>query len=64
MKADLIWHLFISCPNCNELIDLSDHDEDGIFSIPIFNNKWDDIKDIEFECPECEHEFIIDGVEY
>lgn len=63
-KAMLVWHLFIDCPKCGEQIDLSDIDEEGWVSEPIFNNRWDDLNGEEVECPECDHTFTIDDVEY
>jgi len=63
-KAILSWHLWIDCPKCKETIDLADCDDDGWISIPIFNNKWDDLKDEDVACPECGYEFKISEVEY
>jgi len=63
--AQLSWHLFIDC-KCGETLDLTDseHDEEGRISIPIFNNKWDDLKGEEVICPKCSNPIIIERVEY
>jgi len=62
----LSWHLFIDCNYCGETLDLSDgeFDQDGIFAIPIFNNKWDEIEGEEVICPKCGNPIIIERVEY
>ena len=64
MKASLDWHLWVDCPKCKESIDLVDQNDDGVFAIPIFNNEWENLEGCEVYCPECKHEFEIDGVEY
>ena len=63
-KALLSWHLFVDCPYCSEIIDLADIDEDEWVSIPIFNNKWDDLEGAEVECYNCNKFFTIDKIEY
>jgi uncharacterized protein YbaR (Trm112 family) len=63
-KAILSWQLWIECPKCKADIDLSDQDEDGWVSTPIFNNKWGDLLDEEVICPDCDYEFQIEDVEY
>lgn len=62
--AILSWSLDVECPKCRADIDLTDIDDEGYVSMAIFNNKWDDLEGLEVECPECEHEFMISGVEY
>lgn len=63
-RASLTWSLLIVCPHCGHDFDLADHDEDGIYSEPIFSNKWDSLKGEGVECPECGLEFHIWEVEY
>ena len=58
------WSLDIDCPKCGESIDLSDQDDDRIFSIAIFSNKWNDLKGADCYCDKCLHEFVVDGIEY
>lgn len=54
----------IECPKCSHDFDLVDHDDDGCYTRPIFNNRWDDLKGEDVLCPECETEFKISEVEY
>jgi len=63
--ATLSWSLLIDC-NCGETFDLAegDHDVDGRFSIPIFNNKWNDLEGEEAICPKCGNVVPIKKVEY
>ena len=63
-KAQLRWSLDITCPHCGYEFDLADHDVDGWISGPLFNNKWEDLKGEDVECPECTEEFQIEEVEY
>lgn len=64
--AKLQWNLWVDCPYCGASLDLSDgeYDCEGEFSIPIFNNKWNDLKGREVECVNCLYVFKIDEVEY
>ena len=65
--AQLSWNLWIDCPHCGETLDLSDpesFDQDGVISIPIFNNKWDNLEGREIECNSCHRSFDIENVEY
>ena len=64
--AILYCSLNISCPSCNESIDLLDgpYDDDGIYSTPIFNNNWGELKGRDITCEKCECEFLIEDVEY
>lgn len=62
--ANLTAHLFIDCPKCKHGFDLFDNDDDGIYSMPIFNNTWRDLEDEDVICPECDHEFKIKNIEY
>lgn len=65
-KADAYLNasLMVSCPYCNNRFDLFFYDDDNIFTFPIFNNKWNDLKGQDVECPRCEKEFLIDQVEW
>ena len=65
-NVQLDWHLWVDCPKCCAGIDLIDQDPDMdyLFSVAIFNNKWDDLEGEEVSCPECKHEFKINKVEY
>ena len=66
-KATLFvdYALFIDCPYCREQNNLADqvHSDEGKFTIPIFNNKWNDLKDEEVECDSCDEIFQIKSVE-
>lgn len=62
--AELSWSLYIQCPACEKHYDLSEYDDDLIFANAIFNNKWNDLKGQEVECPDCGHEFKVDSVLY
>jgi hypothetical protein len=64
--AQLEWSLRLTCPNCEEDIDLADgdHDAENRISCAIFNNKWDDLRGYEIECQKCGHEFELESVEY
>lgn len=61
--ATMSFSLDIICPKCGNEIDLTDCDNDGVYTTPIFNNKWDDLKGELVEC-ECGAEFQISEVEY
>jgi hypothetical protein len=63
-KARLTCHLWIDCPNCDDTIDLLDEDPDYVISNALFNNKWDDLKGYEVNCGCCDHDFVIDEIEY
>ena len=58
------WSLFVECPECGEDFNLAEMDEEGCFSIPIFENKWDELKGQEVTCPKCQSTFALDKVEY
>jgi Zn finger protein HypA/HybF involved in hydrogenase expression len=64
--AQLEWSLMLSCPKCEEDIDLAsgDYDADNCISEAIFSNRWDDLRGLEIECQECGHEFKLESVEY
>lgn len=64
--ANLNWHLFVVCPHCDKTIDLvdSDYNCEGDISVPIFNNKWEDLEEFEVECEHCKQTFEISEVEY
>jgi ribosomal protein S27E len=64
MKANLSWSMDVECPKCDNYFDLVDNDDDGVVATAIFSNNWDALKEFEVTCPECGHEFEIDGVEY
>ncbi len=63
-EVSLSFSLFVECPYCHTDIDLADHDDDGCYARPIFNNKWEDLKDEEVHCPDCEKVFLIEEVVY
>jgi hypothetical protein len=62
----LSFDLHVNCPHCDETIDLMDNDynDDGFFTRPIFENRWEDLKGEEITCFECEETFTIKDVEY
>ncbi len=63
--ATLYCKLYIECPSCNESFDLfkDNRDDDGVYSIPVFNNEWDDVVGYDEDCPHCGYNIIIDGIE-
>lgn len=65
-EVQLHYSLIVECPYCKEEYDLCDQDDDGQYSTPIFNNKWDDIKGFEITCPrpDCDMVATIKSVEY
>jgi hypothetical protein len=62
--ATLTCSLDVECPKCEKEVDLLYEDEDNGVSRAIFNNNWGDLNGYEVKCPECGHEFTLDGVEY
>lgn len=62
VEARLNASLDIDCPKCDHRFDLFVDDCDLIYTPPIFNNTWDELKGIEVYCPKCEHEFEISEV--
>lgn len=65
----LSWSLDCECPHCKEDLDLErlgecypDHAAE--ISQAIFNNKWDDLEDYEFPCPECDKDIVIKEIVY
>ena len=58
----VVWSLDVDCPYCGAEIDLADQDDDGCFSKPIFNNRWDDVVGMEATCPDCGKDFTISEV--
>jgi hypothetical protein len=63
-KARLVCYLWIDCPNCDNTIDLLNEDPDYVIAKAIFNNQHDSLKGHEVNCPVCDHNFVIDEVEY
>jgi len=64
IKAQLDYSLKVDCPKCQSSFDLLDQEEDREFSIPLFNNRWDEFKGKHVICPKCDEEFTLDGCEY
>ncbi len=64
--AQLEWSLMLSCPKCEEDINLADgdHDLDCFIAGKIFTNQWDDLRGFDIECQKCGHEFRLESVEY
>lgn len=65
--ALLDWSLDIECPHCKKGIDLVQYDSvSGDYGIAkkIFTNNWQDLEGWKIECPNCEKEFELAGVEY
>ena len=64
--ALLEWSLHVDCPKCEEANDLASREHDGENSIAhhIFRNDWDKLAGWEVTCEHCEHEFMIERVEY
>ncbi|CAH9012348.1 hypothetical protein VPHF35G1_0042 [Vibrio phage F35 g1] len=66
VTANLSYEVYVTCPHCGHNFDaISDEysDNEGQYSKPLFNNKWDDINLIE-QCQSCEGEFTVSGIEY
>lgn len=57
------WSFDIECPYCKADLDLSDQNDDGCFTNPIFNNRWDDVVGMKATCPDCGNDFTISKVE-
>lgn len=62
--AYLEWSLEVTCPNCNEGVDLSEDDADYVVARKIFHNERDKLKGHECVCNWCNFDFELDGVEY
>jgi uncharacterized Zn-finger protein len=64
-ELETMYQFLIDCPYCGEENDLaeSDHDDDGVYSRPIFNNSWCDLVGEEVECKHCGNSFKISSVE-
>ena len=61
--GDVVWHVFVKCPNCECDIDPVEQDDDSHLTCCLFNNRWEGLGH-ELMCPECETEFIIDKFEH
>lgn len=64
VEVKLEYSLNVMCKECNEGFDLAEQDEDGVFSSPIFNNKWDELKGEAVVCPHCGFTDYISDVVY
>ena len=63
--ATLSYAVNIECPKCNRGFDLIDNNnDDGVITVPLFNNRWGDVKGVSVTCDHCDHEFKLDGMEY
>ena len=62
--AELRASLSVACPYCGEYFDLFEEDHDGVFFKIIFNNHWDQITGMEWDCPLCAKEISISEVEW
>jgi hypothetical protein len=56
------WSLNIYC-DCGVVINLAEYDDAEVYSVPIFNNKWDELTGKEIYCPKCGKKIVISGVE-
>lgn len=56
------WQFTVDCPKCDYTVDLAD-DDDGTLSVPVFNNRWGEVKGMEVTCTECDYKFKIHDVE-
>lgn len=55
------------CPYCDETINIlqdKQNNMDNKLIEPIINNKWEDLEDEIVLCPECDHDFRIEKVEF
>ena len=65
VPAILKYSVEVVCPTCNTAIDLLDDIyHDGEITIPLFNNKWDEVKGVPVECVGCGQEFELSTIEY
>lgn len=62
IEAVLTAQLEVTCPHCQNEFDLLDVDGYEDYATPIFNNDWDELKEMEIECSKCEKEFQISEV--
>lgn len=62
VEAFLTAQLEVICPHCQHEYDLLNIDGYEDYATPIFNNDWDELKEMEIECPKCEKEFQISEV--
>jgi hypothetical protein len=62
--AQLHYSLYVNCPHCDELMDLSEKDPDYIIVYALFNNCWDDLNGYDTVCPKCGTDFQIEKVIY
>ena len=62
--ATLDFTLYVECPDCKEDFNIIDQDDHDLFTLGLFNNRWDGLKGAEVTCPKCDHQFEIFGVEY
>lgn len=62
--AFLNFSLYVNCPHCDELMDLSENDFDYIVTNALFDNRWDDLNGYDTSCPKCDTDFQIEKVVY
>jgi len=60
----LDFSLSITCPSCDHDNDLASFDDAADYHVPIFNNRWDDLVGVVFECSNCERPVEILKVVY
>jgi len=65
VPARLEYSVDVECPNCDKIIHLLDeYNDDSAITIPLFNNKWDDVKGVAVHCDGCGEDFELSTIEY
>lgn len=64
--AWLSWRLEVECPKCSSELDLNNtwYDPDNEIGEAIFNNRWKSLNGFQVTCEFCQHDFVLENVEY
>lgn len=63
-EAILEFSIYVTCPYCEEVFDVTNQDDDHSITAAIFTNKWDRVKGCLVICVACDKEFTISEVVY
>lgn len=62
-KLQAVWSLSLDfeCPNCKDSVDLLDYPDfwDGR-DLGVCENSTEKSRNVSVQCPECDHEFVVD----